>query len=110
MIRSLVVGKSPSPTASVAVIDVGASAIRLVIAQHVPGERPEVLEEASRSVLLGRDTFAVGRIGATTTDAAVRALSGFRRMMDDYGVTRIRAVATSAVREAANCDTFLDRV
>ena len=69
-----------------------------------------MLEEASRSVLLGRDTFAVGRIGATTTDAAVRALSGFRRMMDDYGVTRTRAVATSAVREAANCDTFLDCV
>ena len=93
-----------------AVIDVGASAIRLVIAQHAPGERPQVLEEASRSVLLGRDTFAVGRIGAATTDAAVRALSGFRRMMDDYGVTRVRAVATSAVREAANCDTFLDRM
>ena len=102
--------KPPTTRASIAVIDVGASAIRLVIAQHAPGERPQVLEEASRSVLLGRDTFAVGRIGATTTDAAVRALSGFRRMMDDYGVTRIRAVATSAVREAANCDTFLDRV
>ncbi len=93
-----------------AVIDVGASAIRLVIAQHAPGERPQVLEEASRSVLLGRDTFAVGRIGAATTDAAVRALCGFRRMMDDYGVVRVRAVATSAVREAANCDTFLDRM
>jgi exopolyphosphatase / guanosine-5'-triphosphate,3'-diphosphate pyrophosphatase len=102
--------KPPSTRAAVAVIDVGASAIRLVIAQYAPGERPQVLEEASRSVLLGRDTFAVGRIGATTTDAAVRALSGFRRMMDDYGVTRVRAVATSAVREAANCDTFLDRV
>ena len=112
MITSLPnVSKTKSPSRSaVAVIDVGASAIRLVIAQHAPGERPQVLEEASRSVLLGRDTFAVGRIGATTTDAAVRALSGFRRMMDDYGVTRVRAVATSAVREAANCDTFLDRV
>ena len=31
-------------------------------------------------------------------------------MMDDYGVTRVRAVATSAVREAANAETFLDRV
>jgi exopolyphosphatase / guanosine-5'-triphosphate,3'-diphosphate pyrophosphatase len=99
-----------SPATTVAVIDVGASAIRLVIAQHAPGERPQVLEEASRGLLLGRDTFAVGRIGATTTDAAVRALSRFRRMMDDYGVTRVRAVATSAVREAANSDTFLDRV
>ena len=31
-------------------------------------------------------------------------------MMDDYGVTRVRAVATSAVREAANADVFLDRI
>ena len=30
--------------------------------------------------------------------------------MDEYGVTRVRAVATSAVREAANAETFLDRV
>ena len=30
--------------------------------------------------------------------------------MDGYGVTRVRAVATSAVREAANAETFLDRV
>jgi exopolyphosphatase/guanosine-5'-triphosphate,3'-diphosphate pyrophosphatase len=30
--------------------------------------------------------------------------------MDSYGVTEVRAVATSAVREARNGDTFLDRV
>ena len=69
-----------------------------------------MLEEASRGVLLGRDTFTAGRIGATTVDASVRALNAFRRMMDDYGVTRVRAVATSAVREAANADAFLDRI
>ena len=41
---------------------------------------------------------------------ALRALEGFRRIMDSYGVGRYRAVATSAVREAVNRDTFLDRV
>jgi len=30
--------------------------------------------------------------------------------MDEYGAKRYRAIATSAVREAANADTFLDRV
>ena len=40
----------------------------------------------------------------------MRALEGFRRMMDSYGVVRYRAVATSAVREAVNRDTFIDRV
>jgi exopolyphosphatase/guanosine-5'-triphosphate,3'-diphosphate pyrophosphatase len=69
-----------------------------------------VLEEASRAVLLGRDTFSSGRLGSRTIDAAVRALGGFRRLMDDYGVTRVRAVATSAVREASNAEIFLDRI
>jgi exopolyphosphatase/guanosine-5'-triphosphate,3'-diphosphate pyrophosphatase len=96
--------------AAVAVIDIGASAIRLVVAQPARGRGFQVLEEASRGVLLGRDVFAGGRVGATTMDAAIRALAGFRKIMDDYGVSRVRAVATSAVREAANADTFLDRV
>ena len=93
-----------------AVIDIGASAVRLVVAQITPGGRPVILEEASRGVLLGQDVFSTGRIGAVTIDAAVRALIGFRRIMDGYLVGQIRTVATSAVREAANADTFLDRV
>jgi exopolyphosphatase/guanosine-5'-triphosphate,3'-diphosphate pyrophosphatase len=105
-----VVAGATSAAPPVAVIDIGASAARLVVAQLVPGQRPVILEEASRGVLLGQDTFSTGRIGAATIDAAVRALSGFRRIMSGYGVVRIRAVATSAVREAANADTFLDRV
>lgn len=101
---------SMSAEQTAAVIDIGASAVRLVVAQLGPGDRSVVLEEASRGVLLGQDTFSTGRIGAATIDAAVRALDGFRHIMDGYQVTRIRAVATSAVREAANADTFLDRV
>jgi exopolyphosphatase/guanosine-5'-triphosphate,3'-diphosphate pyrophosphatase len=93
-----------------AVVDMGASAIRLVVAEANPGEPLRILEEASRGVLLGKDTFTHGRIGAATIEATLKALEGFRRIMDDYGVVRYRAVATSAVREAQNSDAFLDRV
>jgi exopolyphosphatase/guanosine-5'-triphosphate,3'-diphosphate pyrophosphatase len=95
---------------AVAVIDIGASAVRLVVAEIVPGERPFVVEEASRGVLLGKDTFSSGKIGPQAMEAALKALEGFRRLMDIHAVTRYRAVATSAVREASNSDTFLDRV
>jgi len=88
----------------------GASAIRLVIAELRPGQPAEVLEEASRGVLLGRDTFASGRIGPATIDQAIAALDGFRTLMQQYGVSEVRAIATSAVREARNRDTFLDRI
>jgi exopolyphosphatase/guanosine-5'-triphosphate,3'-diphosphate pyrophosphatase len=88
----------------------GASSIRLLVAEAAPGEPIRMLEEATRGVLLGRETFTNGRIGAATMEAALRALEGFRKIMDGYGVVRYRAVATSAVREAANRDSFLDRV
>jgi len=68
------------------------------------------LDSLHRSVLLGNDTFNTGRLSNESTLAACEALRQFRRVMDELGVSRYRAVATSAVREADNCDAFLDRV
>ncbi|MGH9145568.1 MAG: hypothetical protein ACRD1Q_02580, partial [Vicinamibacterales bacterium] len=94
----------------VAVFDMGASAIRLVIAEAVRGQPIRIIEEASRGVLLGRDTFSTGAIRPQTADAAFAALEGFRQIIDGYKVDHVRAVATSAVREARNGELFLDRV
>src|SRR5687767_2785910 len=94
----------------IGVLDMGASAIRLVVAEIDSKRTARVIEEASRGVLLGRDTFSSGAVRAQTVDAALNALEGFRRIMDGYGVAQVRAVATSAVREARNADMFLDRV
>ena len=91
-------------------LDMGASAIRLVVAEIAGAGSTRVIEEASRGVLLGRDTFSSGIIRAQTIDAALVALDGFRRIVDGYDVRQLRAVATSAVREARNRDLFLDRV
>src|SRR5262245_21055816 len=101
----------PAPHAPpLAVIDMGASAIRLVVAEVRTDGQAKVIEEASRGVLLGKDTFTHGKLSAATMEAALKALTGFRRIMDTYGVVRYRAVATSAVREADNGDTFVDRI
>ena len=104
----------PAPPAEaprpIAVVDMGASAIRLVVAEAAPGQPLRILEEVSRGVLLGKDTFTIGRLGSPTIEATLKALEGFRRLMDTYGVLRYRAVATSAVREAANSESFVDRI
>jgi exopolyphosphatase/guanosine-5'-triphosphate,3'-diphosphate pyrophosphatase len=92
------------------VVDIGASAVRLVVAELQPGRPAFIVEEASRGVSLGKDTFSTGRIGPGSMEAALQAIEGFKRLMDGYRVQRYRAVATSAVREAVNADTFLDRV
>jgi len=101
---------APDPQRPVAVIDIGAAAIRLVVAETPAGQPLRIIEDVERGVLLGKDTFTHGRLGVATVEATLRALEGFRRIMDTYGVGRYRAVATSAVREAQNRDTFLDRV
>ncbi len=116
LVRSSMTANPPATSAAtttpqlVAVLDMGASAIRLVIAEVAPGQPPRIIEEASRGVLLGRDTFSGGVIRPQTADAAFAALEGFRELMDGYHITHTRAVATSAVREARNGDVFLDRV
>jgi len=104
------VGSQASAPELVAVLDMGASAVRLVIAEIAPERPVRLIEEASRGVLLGRDTFSTGVIRAQTVDATLAALEGFRQIMDGHGVRHVRAVATSAVREARNSEMFLDRI
>ncbi len=99
-----------SPPELVAVLDMGASAIRLVVAEIGADRSIRTVEEAARGVLLGRDTFSSGSIRSSTIDAVLAALDNFRHIMDGYGVRHLRAVATSAVREARNVDVFLDRI
>jgi exopolyphosphatase/guanosine-5'-triphosphate,3'-diphosphate pyrophosphatase len=93
-----------------AVLDMGASAIRLVVSEIGPNRSIRTIEEASRGLLIGRDTFSTGRIRSGTIEAALAALENFRSIIDGYQVTQVRAVATSAVREARNVDLFLDRI
>src|SRR6187549_2252600 len=88
----------------------GASAIRLVLAEIQPRQPVKILEEATRGVPLGRDAFSTGVIRADTVDTALAAVDGFRTILETYGTYVIRAVATSAVREARNGDMFLDRI
>lgn len=97
----------------VAVIDLGATSVRMAIAQIATGGRVETLEYLQQAVDLGKDTFTLGRIEPATTEQCVAALRSFGRTMAEYGISAARdihAVATSAVREAENRDAFLDRL
>jgi exopolyphosphatase/guanosine-5'-triphosphate,3'-diphosphate pyrophosphatase len=94
---------------TVAAIDVGANALRMVIAEVLPDGRIEVLERLQRAVRLGQDAFRRGRLGAASMRAALAVLRDYQELLKLYRVERVRAVATSAARESSNADTFLDR-
>lgn len=93
-----------------AVIDMGSNSVRMVVAQVLPDGRLELLERVRRAVRLGQDTFVRGRLSQRTMAAALAIMRDCRRILDTYGVREVRAVATSAVREALNADAFLDRI
>ncbi len=105
--------KEKAPSKSVAVIDVGTTSIRMAIAQIGGPEEIKVMEQLEQAVNLGKDTFTQGVIQKTTTEECVQALMCFQKVIREYKIDEeknIRAVATSAVREASNRDAFLDRI
>ena len=103
--------KDPGPEVqTIAAVDIGSNAIRMAVAEVMPDGSVEVLEQLQQGIRLGQDTFRRGRLGGQTMRAAVGIVRDYRRLLDTYRVRHLRAVATSAVREAANADTFVDRV
>lgn len=97
----------------VAVIDIGATSIRMAIGEIDPAGGVRTLESLSQSVSLGKDTFSDACIRKSTIEECVRVLKSYRQILDQYRITgadRIRVVATSAVREARNRLAFIDRV
>jgi exopolyphosphatase / guanosine-5'-triphosphate,3'-diphosphate pyrophosphatase len=100
-------------TQPVAVIDIGATNVRMAIAEI--GSQGNVRHLASQSmpISIGKDTFGLQRIRKNSMEECVRVLSKYRDSMFEFGITRpeqIRVVATSAVREATNKLVFIDRV
>lgn len=102
-------GATPFPL-RVAAIDVGSNAIRVSVAEFSAPTIYRVLDEQRLAVRLGHDVFRTGRLHAATVEAAAAGLRAFAERLARSGVSRVRAVATSAVREAANAEALLRRV
>src|SRR6266542_6649814 len=92
-----------------AAIDIGSNSIRMAAAEVVPGEVPQTLAADREVVRLGESVF---RNGALSESAIALATSVLARMAEAYrrlDVVGVRAVATSAVRDARNQQEFVER-
>ncbi|MBN2163766.1 MAG: Ppx/GppA family phosphatase [Pontiellaceae bacterium] len=113
MVKRTQEAKSPSGFSVAAVIDVGSTSIRMAVAQIHGDGHVTPLDNLNQSVAIGRDTFTGGRISRSTIEDCVKVLRNFTTVLREYGADMqkdVRAVATSAVREARNRDEFLDRI
>jgi len=94
----------------VAAIDIGSNALRIQFFERDKASRIRIAKTLRRPVRLGRDVFHNGRILELTFKSALSAMKEFRKWIDEYRVSQVAAVATSAVREAANGAEFVRRV
>ena len=95
---------------AVAVIDIGTSGIRMIVAEVGAKTEIRYLENLQKPVRFGRDVFGTGRISNTSMREAIEILKNYKSVAQSYGVTKIQAIGTSAVREAMNREHFIDQV
>ncbi len=70
----------------------------------------DVVDRVKETVRLGRRAFETGTLSKEAMDLAVRTLSNFQKLIKLRNVNRVRAVATSAVRETKNSAEFVARI
>ncbi|MCX7727859.1 MAG: exopolyphosphatase [Bacteroidia bacterium] len=88
-----------------AAIDIGSNAIRLLLSRVFEDKNFVFFhkEELIRmSVRLGEDVFLQGKISDEKIQRLIHTMNAYYNIMQVYNITAYKAVATSAMRDAAN--------
>jgi exopolyphosphatase/guanosine-5'-triphosphate,3'-diphosphate pyrophosphatase len=92
-----------------AALDLGTNSFHLVVARHTGGEGFEVISREKEVVRLGHGGTDMKELAPEAVDRAVACLQRMRRLAASHGADTVRAVATSATREATNAEVFIER-
>ena len=93
-----------------AAIDIGSFEITLKIYEIGGRGRMKAVDCLVRSIALGSDTYAEGKIGNDKVEELCEVLSDFKSVMKAYKVKDYRAYGTSAIRETKNHTILLDKI
>jgi exopolyphosphatase/guanosine-5'-triphosphate,3'-diphosphate pyrophosphatase len=96
-------------TSRVGAIDIGTNSVRLLVADvDGSGETAslEPLDRRMRITRLGQGVDESRRLKPEAIDRTLDVLREYRSALDELGVERTRATATSAARDATNRDDF----
>jgi exopolyphosphatase/guanosine-5'-triphosphate,3'-diphosphate pyrophosphatase len=93
-----------------AAIDIGSNSIHMIVVAPEPKGGYRVLGREREMVRLGKSALSAGVLSETAMRDGLEALLKMTTLASLKGARRVVAVATSAVREAANGEEFLARV
>ena len=94
----------------IAAIDAGSNAVRLSVVRAHSAVDLEPLHDERYPLRLGESVFVRHRFSEEIFKKGIKAFTHFQEVMKEFGVTRYRAVATSASREAKNRHAFVRRI
>ena len=86
----------------IAAIDIGTNSIRCIVVEVDRQGRYHVLDDEKATVRLGENLAVSGSIASAPFARALEAMHRIRKLIDGLNVTEVEAIATSAVRSAAN--------
>jgi len=89
---------------AVAAIDIGTNSVRLLVTDSLGNE----LERLMRMTRLGQGVDVTGELAPVAIARTTQVLAEYATRLRAHGATRIRAVATSAARDARNGEDFFD--
>lgn len=95
--------------ASLAAIDVGTNAVRLKVARFLPDGTLKPLHQERDAIRPGAGVFDTGVLSEASVERLVSTLKRYQQACLGLSAD-VRAVATSALREAANRDEVVERV
>jgi len=90
----------------VAVIDIGTNSTRLLISD-VEGANAEQVERRTTVTNMGRGVDHTNLICADAVEDVCTVIADYIARYEEMGAERVMAIATSAVREAANGEAFI---
>lgn len=93
-----------------AAIDIGTNSTRLFIAEVKKKQITEPIFRETEITRLGEGVNAAKKLKKSAINRTLKVLKNYRSIIDSQGVTNVKAVATSAVRDAANSTLFLEKV
>lgn len=91
-----------------AAVDIGSNSVRMMAAEAGHGEM-RILAEERQVTRLGESVFRSGRISDEALDFLTQNLQRMAAIYNRLEIVGVRAVATSAVRDASNQQDFLQR-
>jgi exopolyphosphatase/guanosine-5'-triphosphate,3'-diphosphate pyrophosphatase len=96
-----------------AAIDIGSNAVRLLIADIIKNDKEVSFKKNTLirvPLRLGDDAFLEKEISKKKTEELIKTMIAFRHLMDVYKVSDYMACATSAMREAKNGKSIVERI